>query len=38
MVSRGGASTSASAEEDYVPLSEPENTISLEADNENTAE
>ena len=36
--SRGGVSTSASAEEDYVPPSEPDDTINPEADSENSAE
>jgi len=36
--SRGGVSTSASAEEDYVPPSEPDDTINLEAGSENSTE
>ncbi|MGB5439439.1 MAG: hypothetical protein WBN57_08910 [Gammaproteobacteria bacterium] len=36
--SRGGMSISASAEEDYVPPSEPDDMIDLEAGSENTAE
>jgi len=36
--SRGGVSTSDSAEEDYVSPTEPDDTINLEADSENTVE
>jgi len=36
--SRGGVSTSASTEEDYVPPSESDDTINLEAGSENAAE
>lgn len=36
--SRGGASISASAEEDYVPPSESDDMINLGAGSENTAE